>query len=229
MAGRTPAALLERDKDMPTCRTVSSQIHPIFAGFPDRSAAIRNATPDRAGRRDGTGGASCDAGRRRHGRWPGAPGASRVSAPARGDDRGRAGVREGDGGTGSRFGADERAVHSRGTRRLPCTGPGPSRRCCPGSLSSACPTTMSGRPRSARWPWNTMATSRSLVSRRVTSRPPIGISPSTGSSRPAIMRTVAVLPRPEGSGSTGNSQSAMSRSRSSPPTKPPRRLDPLRS
>ena len=43
-----------------------------------------------------------------------------------------------------------------------------------------------------------METSRSAAGMRVTSLPPIKIVPSVGSSRPAIMRSVVVLPQPEG-------------------------------
>ena len=43
-----------------------------------------------------------------------------------------------------------------------------------------------------------MLTSRSVAPRLVTSRPAIRMRPSLGSSRPAIMRKVVVLPQPEG-------------------------------
>src|SRR5882672_98579 len=57
-----------------------------------------------------------------------------------------------------------------------------------------------------------MAMSRSLGGTSFTTSPPIRISPSVMSSRPAIMRSVVVLPQPEGPTSTTNSLSAMSRS-----------------
>ena len=43
-----------------------------------------------------------------------------------------------------------------------------------------------------------MLTSRCVARKLVTSRPPIRMRPSLGSSRPAIMRSVVVLPQPEG-------------------------------
>ena len=43
-----------------------------------------------------------------------------------------------------------------------------------------------------------MLTSRWVALRLVTSRPAIRMRPSLGSSRPAIMRKVVVLPQPEG-------------------------------
>src|SRR6266849_3822532 len=43
-----------------------------------------------------------------------------------------------------------------------------------------------------------METSRSAAGMRVTSLPPMRIRPEVGSSRPAIMRSVVVLPQPEG-------------------------------
>src|SRR5579871_2206269 len=57
-----------------------------------------------------------------------------------------------------------------------------------------------------------MAMSRSLGGTSLTTSPPMRISPSVMSSRPAIMRRVVVLPHPDGPTSTTNSLSEMSRS-----------------
>src|SRR5437588_13112925 len=57
-----------------------------------------------------------------------------------------------------------------------------------------------------------MAMSRSLGGTSFTTSPPMRISPSVMSSRPAIMRSVVVLPQPDGPTSTTNSLSRMSRS-----------------
>ena len=46
--------------------------------------------------------------------------------------------------------------------------------------------------------WNTMLTSRSLAARSVTSLPPIRTRPPVTGSSPATMRSVVVLPQPEG-------------------------------
>jgi len=46
--------------------------------------------------------------------------------------------------------------------------------------------------------WNIMAMSRRQGGSPVTSRPPISTSPSSGSSSPAMQRSVVVLPQPEG-------------------------------
>ena len=43
-----------------------------------------------------------------------------------------------------------------------------------------------------------METSRSAADRSVTSSSPITIRPADGSSRPAIMRRIVVLPQPDG-------------------------------
>src|SRR5713101_7630852 len=53
---------------------------------------------------------------------------------------------------------------------------------------------------------------RSLGGTSVTSSPAISTSPSLTSSSPAIMRSVVLLPQPDGPTSTTNSLSAMSRS-----------------
>src|SRR3954462_15353707 len=57
-----------------------------------------------------------------------------------------------------------------------------------------------------------MAMSRSLGGTSFTTVSPMITSPSVMSSRPAIMRSVVVLPQPEGPTSTTNSLSGMSRS-----------------
>ena len=46
--------------------------------------------------------------------------------------------------------------------------------------------------------WNIMAMSRCHGGSRVASLPPIRMSPSSGSSRPAMQRKVVVLPQPDG-------------------------------
>src|SRR5580692_2480935 len=57
-----------------------------------------------------------------------------------------------------------------------------------------------------------MAMSRSFGGTSLTTSPPIMMSPSVMSSRPAIIRSVVDLPQPDGPTSTTNSWSAMSRS-----------------
>src|SRR5712691_3018592 len=57
-----------------------------------------------------------------------------------------------------------------------------------------------------------MAMSRSFGGTSTTSSPAISTSPSLTSSSPAIMRSVVLLPQPDGPTSTTNSLSAMSRS-----------------
>ncbi len=57
-----------------------------------------------------------------------------------------------------------------------------------------------------------MAMSRSFGGTSLTTSPPIEMSPPVISSSPAIMRSVVLLPQPEGPTSTTNSLSAMSRS-----------------
>src|SRR5215470_11511974 len=57
-----------------------------------------------------------------------------------------------------------------------------------------------------------MAMSRSFGGTSLTTSPPIIISPSVMSSRPAIMRSVVDLPQPDGPTRTTNSWSAISRS-----------------
>src|SRR5436190_7521280 len=56
-----------------------------------------------------------------------------------------------------------------------------------------------------------MAMSRSIGARLFTTLPSMLISPEVISSRPAIMRSVVVLPQPEGPTSTTNSRSRISR------------------
>src|SRR5438874_10092048 len=57
-----------------------------------------------------------------------------------------------------------------------------------------------------------MAMSRSFGGTSFTTSPPMRMSPPVMSSRPAIIRSVVVLPQPDGPTSTTNSLSAMSRS-----------------
>ena len=56
--------------------------------------------------------------------------------------------------------------------------------------------------------WNTMLTSRSLAARSVTSLPPISTRPLVTASSPATMRSVVVLPQPEGPSSVTSSPCA---------------------
>src|SRR3954453_5603079 len=55
-----------------------------------------------------------------------------------------------------------------------------------------------------------MAMSRCFGGTRLTTRPPIAISPSLISSSPAIIRSSVLLPQPDGPTSTVNSPSAIS-------------------
>src|SRR5215472_8900912 len=66
-----------------------------------------------------------------------------------------------------------------------------------------------------------MAMSRSWASSSLTRRPPMRISPSLISSRPATMRNAVVLPQPEGPTKIMNSPSRMARLRSSTAVTPP--------
>src|SRR5437660_8334721 len=59
---------------------------------------------------------------------------------------------------------------------------------------------------------------------RMTSRPAIRMAPPLASRKPAIMRSVVVLPQPEGPSSTTNSPSATSSDRSSTASVSPKRL-----
>ena len=63
--------------------------------------------------------------------------------------------------------------------------------------------------------WNTMAVLRSCGSRCVQSRPAMSICPSVGSSKPDIMRSVVVLPHPDGPMREMYSPCAICRDRSS--------------
>src|SRR3954451_12989092 len=70
-----------------------------------------------------------------------------------------------------------------------------------------------------------MATSRSFASTSVTSRSPISMVPSVGSSSPAIMRSAVDLPQPDGPRSTRNSSSATSRVKLSTAVTSPNRFE----
>src|SRR4051794_40727516 len=63
--------------------------------------------------------------------------------------------------------------------------------------------------------------SRSLARRMVTSSPPSRIFPPVGSSSPAIMRKVVVLPQPDGPSMTKNSPSSTTKLESWTATKSP--------
>src|SRR5580765_812550 len=63
--------------------------------------------------------------------------------------------------------------------------------------------------------------SRSIGWTSLTTRPPMRISPSVSSSRPAVKRRTVVLPEPEGPTSTSSSPSAISRSTLSTAVAPP--------
>jgi hypothetical protein len=65
-----------------------------------------------------------------------------------------------------------------------------------------------------------MAMLRSIGGRSFTTSSPMRISPEVISSRPATMRSVVVLPQPEGPTSTRNSLSRISRSTSFTAWKP---------
>ncbi len=69
-----------------------------------------------------------------------------------------------------------------------------------------------------------MLMGRSLGGRRPMSKPWTLMLPSVGNSRPAIMRSVVVLPHPDGPSSEKNSPSAMERWSSSTATTSPNRL-----
>ena len=70
--------------------------------------------------------------------------------------------------------------------------------------------------------------SRSLGSRSVTTAPSMRMSPEVGSSRPAIMRRIVLLPQPLGPTSTTNSCSATSRSTPGTTSTGPKHLRSLR-
>src|SRR3954464_5641807 len=69
--------------------------------------------------------------------------------------------------------------------------------------------------------WNTVLTSRSCGAVRETSIPPSSIRPPSGRSKPAIRRSVVVLPEPEGPSSVKNSPRRTSRSMLSTAITPP--------
>ena len=69
-----------------------------------------------------------------------------------------------------------------------------------------------------------MLTSRSNGGRRPTSSPPSSTRPSSGTSKPAMSRSVVVLPEPDGPSSVKNSPCATSRSTWSTAVKSPKRL-----
>ena len=72
--------------------------------------------------------------------------------------------------------------------------------------------------------WNMNATSRRDARRGVTSSPSIRICPEVGSSRPAIIRRVVVLPHPEGPSITKNSPPWMVNEDSRTATNSPKRF-----
>ena len=69
-----------------------------------------------------------------------------------------------------------------------------------------------------------MFTSRSNGGTRVTSRPASSMSPSSGSSNPAIIRSIVVFPDPDGPSSEKNSPSRTSRSTWSTAATSPKRF-----
>src|SRR5437879_3858591 len=72
--------------------------------------------------------------------------------------------------------------------------------------------------------WKTMFTGRRFAGTEVTSRPCRTIRPSSGASKPAIIRSVVVLPQPLGPSSEKNSPSAIGKLTSSTAPTPPKRL-----
>src|SRR5438034_235638 len=72
--------------------------------------------------------------------------------------------------------------------------------------------------------WKTMFTGRRLGSTEVTSRPCSMIRPSSGTSKPAIIRSVVVLPQPLGPSNEKNSPSPIETETSSTAVTPPKRL-----
>src|SRR5687767_14361160 len=69
-----------------------------------------------------------------------------------------------------------------------------------------------------------MPTARRRGLTSFTTRPPKRISPASGRSKPAIMRSVVVLPHPEPPTSATSSPGAMSRDSASTARAPPKRL-----
>src|SRR5919198_3787879 len=72
--------------------------------------------------------------------------------------------------------------------------------------------------------WKTMFTGRRFARTSVTSVPCMTMRPASGSSKPATMRSVVVLPHPLGPSSEKNSPSAISSDTSSTAFTPPKRL-----
>ena len=72
--------------------------------------------------------------------------------------------------------------------------------------------------------WNTVLTGRRYGGTPRTGSPPTEMPPSVGSSKPAIIRKVVVLPHPLGPSSEKNSPSRISNVRSSTATKSPNRF-----
>ena len=72
--------------------------------------------------------------------------------------------------------------------------------------------------------WNTVLTLRLYGGTFETSAPSSRISPSDGCSKPAIIRSVVVLPQPDGPSIEKNSPRRMSKCASSTATKAPNRL-----
>ena len=92
------------------------------------------------------------------------------------------------------------------TSRTRCVRSGAGIRFMRSPNSMFCRTVLCGN---SAWVWNTMPRPRSRGSRSLTTRPSMRISPALGSSKPAIMRSVVVLPQPDGPTSTTNSPSSM--------------------
>src|SRR3954470_16532576 len=69
-----------------------------------------------------------------------------------------------------------------------------------------------------------MPTSRLFGGRRPTSRPLISTCPAVGSTKPAMIRSVVVLPQPEGPSSVRNSPSCTARSSAASASASPYRL-----
>src|SRR5262249_47725893 len=74
--------------------------------------------------------------------------------------------------------------------------------------SMFCRTDLCGK---SAWVWKTIPRPRSRGSTSLTTLPSIRISPPLGSSKPATMRKVVVLPQPDGPTSTTNSPSSIAR------------------
>src|SRR5215210_6712434 len=72
--------------------------------------------------------------------------------------------------------------------------------------------------------WKTVLTLRLLGATPTAERPSMSISPAVGSSKPAIIRSVVVLPQPDGPSRARNSPGCTSRSMSSTATRSPKRF-----